>query len=47
MTKDNKRIMNQVDREIDVEQTKSAILFSVLSVLIIIAFFATYIAFGY
>lgn len=43
----NERIMKQIDREIDVENTKSAILYSVLSIAFIFFMIFYWIFVGY
>lgn len=45
--RDKERLMKQIDREIDVENTKGAILGSILSVSFILAMIAYYIIVGY
>lgn len=47
MNKENERVLKQIDREIDVENTKGAILGSVLSVLFIFAMILYWIFVGY
>lgn len=45
--RDKERLMKQIDREIDVENTKSALLGFVLGFLFILAMIAYYIIVGY
>lgn len=47
MNREDERMLNQIDREIDVENTKGAILGSILSVSFILAMIAYYIIAGY
>ena len=47
MNREDERILNQIDREIDVENTKGAILGSILSVSFILAMILYWIFVGY
>lgn len=47
MNKENKRALKQIDREIDVENTKGAIIGSILFVLFIFAMIIYYIFVGH
>ena len=47
MSRENQRMLNGIDREIDVEETKSALMFSVLSLVLIMGFFIIGFCLGY
>ena len=47
MNREDERMLNQIDREIDVENTKSALLGFGLGFLFILAMIAYYIIVGY
>lgn len=47
MSKESRRTLKEIDREIDVEETKSALMFSALSLVSIIGFFIVGFYLGY
>ena len=47
MIKESRRTLKEIDREIDVEETKSALMFSALSLVSIIGFFIVGFYLGY
>lgn len=47
MSKENQRTLKEIDREIDLEETKSALMFGALSLISIIGFFIVGFYLGY
>jgi len=47
MSKENQRTLKEIDREIDLEETKSALMFSALSLISVIGFFIVGFYLGY
>ena len=47
MSKENQRTLKEIDREIDLEETKSALMFSALSLILVIGFFIVGFCLGY